>query len=208
MPGPEGVWDSGRFEDVLGGEIVVTEVTGNSLVSNTSCMNVKAVSKMWVGLERFYPAMIGQFFYEWQRGVRQCERAGARDGTWHVCDTIVHDFVDHVSRVCMRRRMARLEATTLVDRDIDHYRATAHVFDVFCSHQLGCCSAGDKHGTNYEVGLDDAMIDGLLGGIDRRNATAEDIVDLPETRHRSIEDGYVSTQSNCHVGRIQPGNIR
>ena len=60
-PDPEGgLKGSGYFQCFLGGEIFITEVTGDGFVSHAPCTNIEAVGKMRVGLESLNPAKIGQ----------------------------------------------------------------------------------------------------------------------------------------------------
>ena len=90
-------------------------------------MDVEAFGEMRIGGQRVLPAHARDAQRVRQRDVVERIGAGARHGTGHVGDAIMHDVVDHIGRLGMRGRLARFEATALIDRDIDQHRALLHV---------------------------------------------------------------------------------
>ena len=60
VPEPEGGKGSGSVEHVLGGEIVVTEVMGDSLTGNVPATNVEPVGQVMIALQRLDPAKVGE----------------------------------------------------------------------------------------------------------------------------------------------------
>jgi len=65
---------------------------------------------------------------------REVDVRGTAPACWrHVVDHVVHD----VGRVGVRRRLARLEATALVDRDVDEHRAPVSCGDHVLVTSLG-----------------------------------------------------------------------
>ncbi len=118
----------------------------------------------------------------------------------------MHAVVLDVGRLGVRRRPAGREATALVDGDVDEHGAGVHVLDVLLRDELRRCGAGDQDRADDEVGFRHQLIDGVLGRIDGVNPAAPDIVELPQTRQRAIEDRHVGAEADRHVGRMRAGN--
>src|SRR3546814_9347609 len=59
---------------------------------------------------------------------------------------------DLVGRIGGRRRVARLEASARVDRDVDEHRAGAHRLQHVAGHKLGRLGARDQHRADDQIG--------------------------------------------------------
>ena len=89
-------------------------------MSDGARMNIQAARQIFIEGERLLSAEAGEFLDIRQRRIRERERGRARHGAGHVRNAVVHHTIDDKRRLSMRRRSTRLEATALIDRDIDH----------------------------------------------------------------------------------------
>mgnify|MGYP000175691508 CR=1 FL=1 len=64
------------------------------------------------------------------------------------------DAVNHVGGVAQPGGPAGLEASSLVDGDVDEHRSAPHPPDHVLGHQLGSGRPGDQDGSDHEVGVE------------------------------------------------------
>src|SRR3546814_3243260 len=89
---------------------------GYRLERHLAIPNVQTLRKMHVAAQRLLPAQFGNAQRVRQGDVVERIGAGARDRARHVGDRIMNDALDAVGRIGVRRRVARLAASALVDR--------------------------------------------------------------------------------------------
>ena len=136
---------------------------GDDIVGDLAGVYVESASQPGIALERRLPAEVGQ-----RTDIRQCrvgerERGSTGNGTRHVGNAVVNDAIHDKRRIRVRRRLAGLEAATLVDGDVDEHGARLHRSQHGPSHELRCGRAGDQHSAHDEVGIANQPLD-CLGG--------------------------------------------
>lgn len=82
-------------------------------------MNVDALGEPGIGSDRIAESELRELQHVRQCDIRQ--RIGTRAGnaTGQVCDATVQHVVDHIRRIGVSRRAGSLDATSLVDRNVD-----------------------------------------------------------------------------------------
>ena len=103
----------------------------------------------------------------------------------------MQDVVYIVDRIGMRGGMRCLEAATLVDGDVHHYRTFLHGLQHFAPHQLWRGSAGNQHRSNYQVGMAQRFANGPRTGCESDDLTAVDIVKISQAIQIDIDYGDV-----------------
>ncbi|MCY1239524.1 hypothetical protein D9M72_523210 [compost metagenome] len=78
----------------------------------------------------------------------------------------------------MRRRVGRLEAAALVDRDVNDDGPLLHAGQHFAGHELRRCSPRDEHCPNYQIGGEDFLFQCVDGRVACVHAAGEEIVEL------------------------------
>lgn len=107
------------MEDGLGSVGVVAERFGHGGIGDAASVDIEPGAQMPVFGNRL-EAAVGEL-----QSVLECrivERVRRRDRhrPRHVRNAVMHDAFDLIGRFGVRRRMRRLEAAALVDRDIDN----------------------------------------------------------------------------------------
>jgi hypothetical protein len=81
--------------------------------------DVETAAKVPVVGERLAQSFVGNRQSKGKSRISKGYSRSARDRSWHVRYAIVHNAFDETGRVGVRGRVRRLEAATLIDRDID-----------------------------------------------------------------------------------------
>src|SRR5579863_6931492 len=102
---------------------VETEGARHRLVSQNTRVHVETVSQPGILGDGLPPAMIGEGPDVGQSGVGERECGRARHGAGHVGDAVVNHAVEDERRRRVRGGAAGLEATALIDGDIDEHGA-------------------------------------------------------------------------------------
>src|SRR5262245_10674304 len=115
----------------------------------------------------------------------------------------MNDAVHLLSWICMGGRMRRLKAATLINGNVNNYRALAHRAQHPTADQFGSARARDKHRTDYDVRRKYLLLD----GVDRRepgtNAPFGQFLQLAKPGYRTVEDCDLGTQTDRHPCRIR-----
>ena len=157
---------------------------------------------MRVGLKRRLVVLAGQGKREGEGRVVEGEGRGARHRTRHVGDAVMHHAIQGEGRLGMGGRLARLEATALVDRDIHQHRSPAHLGHHFLRHELGRGGARHQHSAHHQVGMKDMGLDRIDRGVDRVQFGAEQRVQLVEAAQRLVDDGDARLHTDGHAHRV------
>ena len=118
---------------------------------------------MLVVQHRFLGAFVREMHREGQGGVGQREGRGAGDAAGHVRDAVVNHAVHFVGRVLMSGGFRCLEAAALIDRHIHQHRTGTHQCELIARHQLRCGGARNQHCADHQIGVGQALFDGVVG---------------------------------------------
>ena len=88
----------------------------------------------------------------------ECKGGQARVGAGHVGDAVVDDAMAGENGIVVAGGARGLDATALVDTDIDDHRAGLHTADHLLGDDVGRAGAHPQHSAHHEVGI------GQLGG--------------------------------------------
>ena len=102
------------------------EDVGNCFVGDSSVDDVETSAQALVLAAGLLPALVGQLEGIAEGGVGQGDGRGVGDGAGDVGDAIVKDAVDLVDGFAVSGRTGSLEASTLVDGDINEYASGLH----------------------------------------------------------------------------------
>ena len=114
---------------------------------------------MLILAHRFLGAEIGDLERERQGRVVESEGTRPRDCAGHIRHAIMNDSVDLIDRIGMGGRVAGLEASALVDGDVDEDRAALHCFEHLARNELGRCRARDQYRADNQLGFLDGVGD-------------------------------------------------
>jgi hypothetical protein len=134
--------------------------------------------------------------------VGQAERRGARHGAGHVGDAVVHDAVDDVGRVGVRGRLAGLDATALVDGDVDDHRAFLHRLQVFAADQPRRARALDQHGADHQVGVHDLLADRDRRAVQQGHVRRHHVAEVAQAVEVDVEQAHVGAEARRHLRRV------
>lgn len=96
------------------------------------------------------------------------------------------------------------EAAALVDGDIHENRAGAHAVDQLGGDQLRRGGAGDQHGADHEIGLDDGLLEREGRGVAGVHAAAELGVHGAHLAHVEVEDGDIGAHAGGDLRGVDP----
>ena len=102
--------------------------------------------------------------------------------------------------------MGRLEATALVDRDVDQHRPGAHLGDELVGDQVRGPGADDEDRADDDVRLEADLLDRVLGGGDGLELAAEVVVDLAQLVEVAIEDEHLGVHADGDGGGGEAGH--
>src|SRR5690606_10749136 len=122
---------------------------------------VEALEERFV-LEQHAQALVGHLEDVGQGLVGERGGAGVGHGPGHVRHAVVDHAVDQVGGVVVGGWPYRLDAATLVDRDVDDDAARLHLPEHWPVHQDRCAPTGYQYGADQEIGLVDRVLD--IGG--------------------------------------------
>ena len=162
-------------------------------------MHVQAVEQVLVVQQRLLRALVGQLHGEGQGGVGQREGRRAGDAARHVGHAVVDDAVHFVGRVLVGGGLRGLEAAALVDRHIHQHRAGTHQLQLVARDELGRRGAGNQHRADHQVGVGQALFDGVAGGVDGGQLVAVQLVQVLQAVERAVEDGDVRVHAHRHA---------
>ena len=108
-------------------------------------------------------AVNGDFELVWKRRVGQRVRARVRHRAGHVADAVVQHAVQLVDRFVVRGLMDRLDASALIDGDVDDHCAGLHRAHHVFGDDDRCASAGNQHGADHQVGVGDVALERAHG---------------------------------------------
>ena len=134
----------------------------NRLVVHMAGMDVEPVRQVAIPQQRFAPPHVCQFSYKWQRYVGQCKCRRSRHRARHIRYAVVHNVIHNISRICVCGRAACLEASALINRDIDQNRPCFHLPDLFRRNQFRRGCTCDQHCANDEICLQNQRFDGMF----------------------------------------------
>ena len=134
-------------------DVAQSQRRSDFLAGHLPVVDIEAVEQMWVLAERACGTFAGQGQHEGQGGVVESKSRGARHGTGHVGDAVVHHAINDVGRLGVRCCVRGLETAALVNSDIDHHSAGLHASNHIRCHQLGGRRAGDEHAADDEIGF-------------------------------------------------------
>ena len=98
--------------------------------------------------------------------------------------------------------MGAFEAAALVNRDIHEHGASLHARYELVGDELGGLGAGDQHGTDHEVGLDDGTVD-FVGVRSNGLQTSRVLgVEFAQAVDVDVEDGDVSAHADGHSSGV------
>ena len=146
--------------------------------------------------------MVGDRLDVGQRHVRERLRRGDRNGARHVRDAVVRDAVDDVDRIVVRRRVRRLGATALVDRDVAEDGPLLHPGHHLAGEQLGRERAGDQDGADHDVGVHDRALDLERRGHDEVDAAVQDLLQVAHPVDRAVEDRHLRAEAERDHGGV------
>ena len=141
------------------------------------------------------PSFVGERQHERHRCVAERDGRCPRDSTGHVRDAVVHDSVDFVDRVFMRRCLGGFKATALVDCDVHQRGPRLHHGEIRFADQFRRSRARNEDGTDNHVSGRDHLGNVGPAGVTGPKAGAEYIVKIAHARKRSVEHGHVSAHS-------------
>ncbi len=95
-----------------------------------------------------------------------------------------------------------LEATALVDRDVDEHRTRTHRGDQVVGDELGSLGAGHQDRADHQVGLADGLLDRERARRDRRDHAGEPGVDLAQLGDVEVEDLHVGAHAARDLGSV------
>ena len=103
------------------------------------------------------------------------------------------DPVDLIGRIGVRRRMGRLEAAALIDRDIHQHRTPLHRLQHLPRDQLRRARAWDENGTDHGIGCENLLFDRLDRGETRADSTLEQLIEFTQPGERPVQDRDLRT---------------
>ena len=102
--------------------------------------------------------------------------------------------------------MGSLEATSLVNGDVDENRTRLHRSDHLITHQVRRTGTRNQHRTDHQVGI----LDGLAHRQARRvlgsDAAAEGLLDVAHSCHVDVEDRHSSAHAFSNTSCAQPSS--
>ena len=122
-----------------------------------------------------------------------------RHGAGHVRDAIVHDAIDLIGRIRVRRRARRLKTSALVDGHVDQHGTVLHGLQHLARDQFRRARAWNQYGSDHNVGREHFLFDRLHGRKPRSHAPREHLVQLAEPRNRAVEDRYFRSEAGRHA---------
>src|SRR4051812_16175766 len=123
-------------EHVLDGRVLDADGFGDRRVRDDAGRDVDPEPQPGVPTRGLGHAVICQRQHIWQRGVGECVGRGDRHRAGHVRDAVVSDPVDLEDRIAVGGGMRGLEASTLVDRDVDQHRVAFHQLELLAAHHV------------------------------------------------------------------------
>src|SRR6516165_3937329 len=121
--------------------------------------DVESVLEMRVLQHRPAPSAISNRQHKGQGCIVECDRRCPYDCSGHVGDAVMNDALLDKSRRRMSCRPARLEAASLIYRNVDNDRTRSHRSNELAAHELGSRGARDQDGADYQIGRDDFALD-------------------------------------------------
>ena len=88
----------------------------------------------------------------------------------------------------MRGRTRSLDATALVDCDVDDDGAGLHVGEHCAADELRGSRARNEHGADDDVGVRDRLLDLEARGHEQADAAGQDLVEVPHAVDRTLEE--------------------
>src|SRR5262245_54394331 len=114
--------------------------------------------------------------------------------------------VDKISRIGVGSRVGGLETTALVNRYIDHDRASLHHSDHVASHELRGRRARNQYGPDHQVGKPKSFTDRPCVGRECHYLTVIDIVQRSESVEVLVDNRDVRAKPYRHLGRVVSNN--
>ena len=115
---------------------------GDGLIGQYAVVRVDALGDSGVRLDRRDCSHVRKLADIRQRRIRERERAGVRHCGRHVGDAIMHNAVDLVAGVGVRRRASGFDASALVDGNVDDDRAFFILATIALVTILGAAAPG------------------------------------------------------------------
>ena len=173
------------------------------LVGDLAADGVDALRERGVVGDRTDDALVGDRLDVRQRHVRQRLRRRDRNGARHVRDAVVDDAVDLEHRVVVGRRVRRLEASALVDRDIDEHRAGLHQAEHLARHEPWRERPGYEHGSDHHVGVDEDLLDLEAIRHRERDPPVEGDLEIAHPLDRLVEHPHVRLHAERDDRRVE-----
>ena len=112
------------------------------------------------------------------------------------------DSIHDVGRVVMIGRVCRLDASSLIDRNIDDNGSLLHQRKHLPGDHLGCFRARHENAPHDDIRLGDQSFDVMTIGHYDFDLAPEYIIQVAEPVDIDIEDIDVRARTHCHLCRI------
>ena len=160
---------------------------GDRSVRDLPVEDVDAATERGIARHRLGQAVIRDRLDVWQRRVRQRFRRGDGHAAGHVRDAVMDDSVDLVDGVGVRRRVRRLDASALIDGDVDDDGTRLHLREHLAADEFGGARAGDENRADDHVGMGDGLLDLEARRHEQADAARQDLVQVTHPVDRALE---------------------
>ena len=140
--------------------------------------------------------MLCKLYDPWKGDVAKSKRAGTAYGSRHIGHAVVEDFIDDVSRIAVRGRFAGLDASALIDRDIDNNTPRFHELEIFTANQIRSFGTRDQNRADDQICKFELFSDVVAIGVDDIDVRWHDVIEVAHTVQVDIEDVDVGAETS------------
>ncbi|OPY58587.1 MAG: hypothetical protein A4E57_04833 [Syntrophorhabdaceae bacterium PtaU1.Bin034] len=165
-------------------------------------MDVEPFQERRIVFQGLPVAEVRQFQGIWQRRVCQGEGRCPGDCARHVRHTIVHNAVYHIGGIIMVRCPRRLDASALVDGNINDYRPFLHNGKHVPGDELRRPCTCHKNTAYYQIRVGKEAQDILPIGHDRLHLPSEYIIEMAQPVQVNVQDEDDGACPHRHLGGV------